>query len=115
MPLVAIANGNTKIVVSDHTDGCDDGNAFTGLATYEVNVTINGLKLVRDGDSTNTHIYAEDSNKNCTLTHTGIVKANQSKVFIEGVPVAVLGDTVTGCGVIGELVEGAQHSVRISV
>lgn len=112
--LVAIADLNTKIKV-DHTSGCDEKDAFTGPATYDQKVTINGnLKLVLDGDSTNSHIYAKSDGK-CEVEHTAPVQASQSKVFIGDKAVAVLGDTVTGCGVIGELADGVEHSVRINV
>lgn len=114
MQLVAIADGKTTIEILDHTD-CDLGDAVTGPATYTEKVTINGnLKLVLDGDSTNTHINAK-SDGDCKLTHAGTVKANQAKVFIGGIPVAVLDDVVTDCGVIGGLAPGVEHSVRINV
>lgn len=114
MQLVAIAEENTSINVNHVV--CDLGDAFTGPATYTQNVTINGnLKLVLNGDITNTHIHAKNSNGKCVISHTGTVATNQNKVFIGGIPVAVLGDTVTGCGVIGDLAPGVEHSVRINV
>lgn len=69
------------------------------MAQGSDSVFINGLPLVRKGDSTTGHLVP--AGRKC-VTHTAQVISGSSSVFINGRPAARVGDRLSGCTSIAQ-------------
>jgi len=67
--------------------GCDGSTTLTGPSG---NVFVNSLGVERQGDPTVSHRI---SGRNCSVSHAAAVNAGSGTVFVNGSPIARVGDS----------------------
>jgi uncharacterized Zn-binding protein involved in type VI secretion len=74
--------------------GCDGVTTLTGPSG---NVFANNLGIERQGDPTVPHRI---SGRNCSNSHTAVVNAGSGTVFVNGKPIARVGDSADAGAII---------------
>jgi uncharacterized Zn-binding protein involved in type VI secretion len=67
--------------------GCDGTTTLTGPSS---DVFVDGLGVEREGDPTVVHRL---TGRNCSVSHTAAVNAGSATVFVNGKPIARVGDS----------------------
>ena len=72
------------------------------IATGSSDVFIDGRAVARNGDSSTVH--QKPSGKKC-VSHVSQIIASGSTVFVNGLPIAVVGDKLSDCT---QIIEGSE-------